>query len=169
CLVEALGYSYQIDITSGRGFEYYTGVIFQLSVGGSKIGGGGRYDALIPLGGGGNIPASGFALYFDQLMGLITPAGLAKSRVPGILIRAEPEVVKLGFEVANCLHDAGYTAELELGAGPSTNLRWRLDVGRNPPRLVLTDGVSHKRFEFNTTGEMLALLRERDADKDSFT
>ncbi|MFC2034278.1 ATP phosphoribosyltransferase regulatory subunit, partial [Chloroflexota bacterium] len=29
-LLEALGCKYQIDVTSGRGFEYYTGIIFQL-------------------------------------------------------------------------------------------------------------------------------------------
>ncbi|GAI49934.1 unnamed protein product, partial [marine sediment metagenome] len=57
-LLEAMGYRYQIDITSGRGFEYYTGIIFQLFSGEGKIGGGGRYDALIPLMGGGDIPAS---------------------------------------------------------------------------------------------------------------
>jgi histidyl-tRNA synthetase len=47
-LLEALGCRYHIDIASGAGFEYYTGVIFQFFIGGQKIGGGGRYDALIP-------------------------------------------------------------------------------------------------------------------------
>ncbi|MCK4369021.1 MAG: histidine--tRNA ligase family protein, partial [Dehalococcoidales bacterium] len=60
-LLEALGCDYQIDIASGRGFEYYTGVIFQFFKDEEKIGGGGRYDALIPLMGGEDTPASGFA------------------------------------------------------------------------------------------------------------
>jgi histidyl-tRNA synthetase len=40
--IEALGCDYQIDIASGAGFEYYTGVIFQLFHNDQKIGGGGR-------------------------------------------------------------------------------------------------------------------------------
>ena len=64
--LQSLGYDYQIDIASVRGFEYYTGVIFQLFVNDEKVGGGGRYDALIPAMGGRHTPASGFALYLDR-------------------------------------------------------------------------------------------------------
>ncbi len=72
-LLDTLGHSYQIDIASGRGFEYYSGVIFQLFAGEERVGGGGRYDALIPLMDGRDIPASGFALYLDPLMDLVKP------------------------------------------------------------------------------------------------
>ena len=69
-LLDELGLKYQINIASGAGFEYYTGLIFQLFIGEEKVGGGGRYDALIPSMGGGDVPASGFALYLDRLMEL---------------------------------------------------------------------------------------------------
>jgi len=85
-LLEALGCKYQIDLASGRGFEYYTGVIFQLFMGGENIGGGGRYDALIPLMGGKDIPASGFALYLDHLMRLVKPETLAEPLTQRILV-----------------------------------------------------------------------------------
>ena len=68
--LRSLGYEYQIDVASVRGFEYYTGMIFQLFVDDEKVGGGGRYDALIPAMSGKNIPASGFGLYLDLLMEL---------------------------------------------------------------------------------------------------
>jgi len=106
-LLEALGYDYQIDLVSGRGFEYYTGVIFQLFIGEENIGGGGRYDALIPLVGGRDTPASGFALYLDRLMNLVKPETLAKPLAQRILIRVEPEAMKDGFIIASCLRDAG--------------------------------------------------------------
>ncbi|MDD5082983.1 MAG: ATP phosphoribosyltransferase regulatory subunit, partial [Dehalococcoidales bacterium] len=51
-ILTAVDCDYQIDITSGRGFEYYTGVMFQFLIDDEKVGGGGRYDALIPLMGG---------------------------------------------------------------------------------------------------------------------
>ena len=157
-LLEAMGYRYQIDITSVRGFEYYTGVIFQLFIGEDKVGGGGRYDALIPLMGGGDIPASGFGLYFDHLMNLIEPATLAKPLAQRVLVKAEPEVLKRGFALAGYLHEAGYVAELQLGGQEPANLRWRLDVQRKAPLFVLTDQISHQKVEAQNASEVLKLL-----------
>jgi histidyl-tRNA synthetase len=171
-LLEALGYDYQIDIASGRGFEYYTGMIFQLFVGEEKIGGGGRYDALIPLMGGRDVPASGFALYLDRLMNMVKPELLVKPRGERILVRAEtgqPAAVKQGFNIASRLHEAGYSAEVQLGNQELANLRWRLDVQVKSPLFMLTDQVNHKNFEVQTSDEVLAILGEESADKDSLT
>ncbi len=158
-LLEALGYDYQIDIASGRGFEYYTGVIFQFFIGEEKLGGGGRYNALIPLMGGGDTPASGFALYLDHLMNLVKPETLAEPQ--RILIRPEPEAVKQGFSVASHLRDAGYVAELQLGGQELANFRWIVDVQSKEPLFVLTDQVKHRKFEVQTANEVLALLGEK--------
>jgi len=171
-LLEALGCDYQIDITSGKGFEYYTGVIYQFFIGEEKIGAGGRYDALIPLMGGRDIPASGLALYLDPLMVLVTPEVVSKPQAQGVLIRAkasEPEAVKEGFGIASCLRKAGYVAELHLGGHKPAKLRWTLDIQREEPLFFLTDEVKHKKFEAQTASEVLALLGEEGADKDSIT
>jgi len=157
-LLEARGYRYRIDITAERGFEYYTGVIFQLFVGKDKVGGGGRYDALIPLMGGGDVPASGFALYFDHLMNLIKPAALAGPRARRVLVRAEAEVTELGFAAAGSLREAGYIAELQLGNQQPADLRWILDVRSKAPRFVLTDRAAKKKHEAQTADEVLELL-----------
>ena len=159
-LLEALDFNYQIDITSGRDFEYYTGVMFQLLAGEEHIGGGGRYDALIPLMGGKDIPASGFALYLDRLMNLVKPETLAKPPAQRILIKAGPKggVLKEAFSLAHCLHEAGYAAEVHLGGREPAGLRWILDVQSKAPLFVLTDLVNHKKFEAQTADEVLKLL-----------
>ncbi|MDI6814517.1 MAG: ATP phosphoribosyltransferase regulatory subunit [Dehalococcoidales bacterium] len=165
-LLAVLGCDYAIDIASGRGFEYYTGMMFQLFIGEEKIGGGGRYDALIPLMGGRDIPASGFALYLDRLVNLVTPETLAKPLGERILIRAEPsqpEIVKEGFNIASRLHEAGYMAELDLGGQEPASLRWTLDVRSKAPFLILTDQVKHRKFEAQTTDEILAMLGKEEA------
>ncbi len=169
-LLETLGYDYQIDIASGRGFEYYTGVIFQLFMDEEKIGGGGRYDALIPLMGGRDVPASGFALYLDHLMNLVKPDTLAKPVGQGILIRArpnQPETLKESFGMANRLHEAGYTAEVRLGGQEPANLRWTIDIQSKAPQFTLTDQIKHRKFGAQTADEILRLLGEEGADKDS--
>ncbi|MEE9399979.1 MAG: ATP phosphoribosyltransferase regulatory subunit [Dehalococcoidales bacterium] len=167
-ILEELGCKYQIDIASGASFEYYTGVIFQLFMGKEKIGGGGRYDALIPAMGGGDIPASGFALYIDRLMGLIKPEMLTKSVTQRILVKAEKEdVVKEAFGAASRLHEAGYTAEINPGDRELADLRWTVNVQSTKPFFVLTDCVSRKKFETQTIGEVLVLLEEGNASEDS--
>ncbi len=166
-LLEALGYDYQVDITSGRGFEYYTGIIFQVFVGEEKIGGGGRYDALIPLMGGGDVPASGFALYLGRLMKLMKPETGAKPLSQKILIRAEAEAIKESFSLADCLREAGYVAQLHLEGQEPANLRWTVDVRSREPLFILTDQIKHRKFEIKTADEVLTSLGEEGADKDS--
>ncbi len=162
-LLDVLGCDYQIDIASARGFEYYTGVTFQLSAGEEKIGGGGRYDALIPLMGGREIPASGFALYLDRLMGMVKPE--ISPPTQRILIKADQKAVKEGFSTARSLREAGYVAELDLCGKEPVDYRWTLGVQSEAPPFVLTDLVRQKRSEVQNIAEVLALLGEESADK----
>ena len=162
--LDALGCKYKIDITSGRGFEYYTGVIFQLFAGGERIGGGGRYDDLIPLMGGGDVPASGFALYLDHLMDMVGPETLDASLATRILVRAEPEMAKEGFGIADRLREAGYAAEMQLGGRESSDVEWTLDVRSQSPLFILTDRAGQKKIEAQAADEVLKLLREGSVD-----
>ena len=160
-LLEALGYDYLIDIASGRGFEYYTGVIFQLSAGNKKIGGGGRYDALIPLMGGKDVPASGFALYLNQLMKLLKPKTELKTSGRKILIRAKadrPEILTEGFSLAKSLHGAGYTAEIQLGDEAPADLRWTIEIQDKAPRFILTDRAKNRKSGVQSVAEIQKLL-----------
>ncbi len=161
-LLEEVGVKYRIDIASGRGFEYYTGVMYQLLASGEHVGGGGRYDALIPLMGGKDIPASGFALYLDRLM------NIAKSKAPveppsqGVLIKigAGEGALKDAFSLAGRLHEAGHTAEVYLGGQEPADLRWLVDVGDKAPAFTLTDRSNQQKFELKTADELLALLKK---------
>jgi histidyl-tRNA synthetase len=168
-LLETMGYRYQIDIASGRGFEYYTGVISQLFTGEDKVGGGGRYDALIPLMGGGDIPASGFALYFDHLMDLVAPAALPRSKAQRVLIRTASGAIKQGFDIARRLQEAGYVAEIKLGDKAPDDSRWLLEVREEAPFFVMNDLVKHQKLELATADEVLRLVGEGNVTEDSLT
>jgi len=167
-LLEDLGCKYQIDIASGAGFEYYTGMIFQLFIGKEKIGGGGRYDALIPTMGGDNIPASGFALYLDRLVNLVKPEVLTEFPAQRVLVRGEGEdLLKEAFGVASRLREAGHIAEIALGGQEATDLRWVLEVRSEKPPFVLWDKAKANKIEARSITEVLAVLEEKSADKDS--
>ena len=63
------------DPTLARGSDYYTGIIFELKPTGKpeelSIGGGGRYDNLIGMFAGSDIPAVGFSFGLDRLVEII--------------------------------------------------------------------------------------------------
>jgi len=169
-ILENLGCKYQIDIASGAGFEYYTGIIFQLYSGREKIGGGGRYDALVPAMGGGDIPASGFALYIDRLMNSIEPEILRKPGGQSVLVRSEgDESIKEAFSVASRLRDAGYTVAFDLGNGESADRRWLLDIRGKPPKYLLRDTVESSQIEAQTPDEILTIIEEKSGHQDSLT
>jgi histidyl-tRNA synthetase len=157
-LLEALGADYQIDLASVRGFEYYTGAIFQLFKGKDKIGGGGRYDALIPLMGGRDTPASGVALYLDRIMELVKPEALVEAEKPGILVSAKPGTAREGFILVARLHKAGYRAEFNLGTKAKADFDWTLDVQSQAPKFILTSRAK-KKFAVQTIKDILKLLK----------
>jgi histidyl-tRNA synthetase len=115
-LVESLGGNCVIDITTGRGFEYYTGIMFQLFSGKNIVGGGGRYDDLIPLVGGAKVPASGLALNIYTIMDLLPETAAKPPDGTSVLVKAEPEAIAEAFGVITGLQRAGYRAEMYLGA-----------------------------------------------------
>lgn len=75
--IKALGIPqkyYTFDPSMVRGLDYYTGPIFETYVTAPKIGsitGGGRYDNLVSLLGGPNIPAVGTTLGLDRIVDCI--------------------------------------------------------------------------------------------------
>ncbi|MFC2012637.1 ATP phosphoribosyltransferase regulatory subunit, partial [Chloroflexota bacterium] len=145
----------------GRGFEYYTGVMFRLLAGGEHIGGGGRYDDLIPLMGGREIPASGFALYFDRLMKQVKMEKPASPVAQKVLIKAEDgkDILKEAFKLGDALHKSGFTAEVYLGGPEPANLKWLINVRDKAPLFTLTDHASQKTSEVKTADEVLKLLK----------
>jgi histidyl-tRNA synthetase len=156
-LLDTLGYDYQIDIASGTGFEYYTGMTFQLFLADDKIGGGGWYDALIPLMGGSNVPASGFALYLDQLMSQLPPPARATPPSCRVLVTSDtdnPEALRQGFSATRRLREAGYTAEINLGA--QTEADWTVES--RPPLFIVTDRAKRQTYEVSTISQVLELL-----------
>jgi histidyl-tRNA synthetase len=156
--LQSLGRSFRIDIASVRGFEYYTGAIFQLFINDEKVGGGGRYDDLITAMGGKPTPASGFALYLDLLMKLIDNDQLKGQDAPKVLVKMDADAANMGFGLADLLRNVGYTVKLHLGGKGPADVGWKLEVHHKAPLLVLTDLKQNKRYEMQTSEEVLEKL-----------
>jgi histidyl-tRNA synthetase len=160
-LLDNLKCSYEIDIAAIHGFEYYTGICFQFLAAGEKIGGGGRYDKLVPFMNGKEVPACGFALYVDPIMKLL-PLGKEKKGKSGILVKGKgstPEIVKTCFAVAESLRDAGYPAELDFTGRKESNYRWVILIsGKEPSPFALTDCIQKRRREVASLAEILKVV-----------
>jgi histidyl-tRNA synthetase len=163
-LLDDLNIKYRINIASGTGFEYYTGVIFQFFIKGEKVGGGGRYDDLIPSMGGGDVPASGFALYLDSLMGLVKAEPLAGPAPRRVLLKV-PAGGNVGatFHAADALRDAGFIAVVDLSGGEAA-VRWVLEVRDKAPLFMLVDNADSSRTAFSSVTGVIKRLEAARAD-----
>lgn len=69
------GKDFFFDATLARGLDYYTGIVLELKPTGKpeeqSIGGGGRYDKLIGMFAGKEIPAVGFSFGIDRLVEIV--------------------------------------------------------------------------------------------------
>jgi histidyl-tRNA synthetase len=69
---------WRIDPSLARGLSYYTGPIFEIAVEGlnGSMGGGGRYDELVGMFRGQDVPAVGFSLGLERLLVVMEDRGM---------------------------------------------------------------------------------------------
>jgi len=169
-LLERMDIKFQIDMDTGRGFEYYTGVIFHVNANGIDIAGGGRYNALIPFLGGKDKPASGFAIYLDKLMQMIDVNSLG-SRVGdnGIIVRIEGNetaILKSGFELVKFIHDNGNIAEMSFNGHIPQGFRRIVDIKKDNT-FIFTDIRTKKKTVIKNLSELIKLIEYEKTDKSS--
>jgi len=169
-MLDKLECEYKIDLSSGKGFEYYTGIIFNIYAGKEIIGGGGRYDNLIPQMGGKTKQAAGFALYMNSLMKLVESKIMAKPLKERVIVKIDPQAVKEALELADKLRSAGMIVELELSEEAAAGCGWRLEVQSCSPAFKLIDLSDNRTGICDGTAELMLLLGcEADDAEDSPT
>ncbi len=163
--LERMNCDYQVDFTAAQGFEYYTGICFQLLSGGRKIGGGGRYDDLIPLLGGEKVPACGFAFYLDSVADMLPDEveGQAEKVATVKSNGGNSEAEQTCFVLARALREAGYAVELEFNArekAPEGSRGVAISVD-DPASFIVVTGPKSTRQEVASVEGVLALLGEQ--------
>ena len=75
----------EIDLSLARGLSYYTGAIMEIAVPdlAGSLGGGGRYDNLIGMFLGRDVPACGFSLGLERIIVVMTERGMFPASVAG--------------------------------------------------------------------------------------
>jgi len=105
------------DPTLARGLGYYTGCIFEVAVKdlAGSLGGGGRYDGLIGMFLGRDVPACGFSIGLERILVVMEQRGMFADLSPGIdvLVAATHKgQLKEALTLATELRQSGLRVEL---------------------------------------------------------
>jgi len=108
-----------VDPSLARGLSYYTGAIMEITVPdlAGSLGGGGRYDNLIGMFLGRDIPACGFSLGLERIIVVMTernmfPAELARGAVDVLVTIWSHETRQQSLALASMLRAAGLRVDL---------------------------------------------------------
>ena len=109
----------RFDVTLARGLSYYTGAIMEINVPdlAGSLGGGGRYDGLIGMFCGENIPACGFSLGLERILVVMGergmfPAGVDAGGADVLVTQFEGEDPAEALRLAGELREAGLRVEV---------------------------------------------------------
>jgi histidyl-tRNA synthetase len=108
-----------VDAGFARGLEYYTGIIFEITVPELEkaLAGGGRYDKLIELFGGASTPAVGVAHGLDRIMLALQlqKAVVKVKEEKTVMVISVNEKLKIeALKISRILRDADIPAEVEV-------------------------------------------------------
>jgi histidyl-tRNA synthetase len=119
-LLTAAGVSFQLDGTLVRGFDYYTGTLWEVTAGGlgsqNAIGGGGRYDNLVETLGGKPTPGVGFGSGLERLLIALEAQQITLSRgnPPLYFLISQNEAARsANFQLLQELRAAGIAADMD--------------------------------------------------------
>ncbi len=130
-LLEALPYMvaapdrFRLDVTLARGLDYYTGPVYEVLVDEPKIGalgGGGRYDKLMSLFSGRDLPTTGGSFGLERIIDVMIELRLVEleattSQALITLFDTSANSVSTSLELAGELRSAGVPCEVYLNPG----------------------------------------------------
>jgi histidyl-tRNA synthetase len=108
----------RIDPSLARGLSYYTGAIMEVTVPdlAGSLGGGGRYDSLVGMFLGRDVPACGFSLGLERIIVVMTERNMFPGTVAGavdvlVTMWADSDLRREAVKLATELRDAGLCVE----------------------------------------------------------
>ena len=112
--------TYVTDKRLVRGLDYYTRTTFEIQTGAlgaqSAVAGGGRYDGLVKVLGGPDMPATGFAIGLDRLAEIVGQKERSQPKSPELYVAAlGAEGQQLAFLWINRWCELGLWIEMDFG------------------------------------------------------
>jgi len=154
-----------------RGLSYYTGAIMEVAVPdlAGSLGGGGRYDGLIGMFCGEEIPACGFSLGLERILVVMTeramfPEGVASAAADVMMTQFEGEPIDDTLALARELRDAGLRVDVYPDAD-KLGKQFKYAAARGVKFVIVAGADERARGEVTlknlVTGEQTAVPRGR--------
>jgi histidyl-tRNA synthetase len=127
-----------LDLTLARGLGYYTGCIFEIAVKdlAGSLGGGGRYDGLIGMFSGKDVPACGFSIGLERILVVMEERGMFPGQLGAVdvVVAADKDVDGAAgqLQVAAQLRQAGLRVDLNVRSASPGALRKAADESGVP-------------------------------------
>jgi len=159
----------RVDPSLARGLSYYTGAIMEINVPdlAGSLGGGGRYDNLVGMFSGQNVPACGFSLGLERIIVVMTE----REMFPATLVNVPADVMVTVWDEGGAGDSIALATELR-AAGLRVDLYPEADKlgkqfkhasSRGVPFVVVVGESERERGEVSlknmTTGEQRSLPR----------
>lgn len=172
---EGIGASIQIDPSLARGLSYYTGAIMEISVKDlpGSLGGGGRYDNLVGMFLGHDIPACGFSLGLERIIVVMTeremfPPELVSSPADVMVSIWNEQSIGDSIELAQELRSAGLRVALYPEAD-KVGKQFKYASARGIPSVAVVGDDERARGEISIkdmrSGEQRTLKRNEAAQE----
>ncbi len=157
----------RLDPTLARGLSYYTGAIMEISVKDlpGSLGGGGRYDNLVGMFAGEDIPACGFSLGLERIIVVMTeremfPPELTSSPADVLVASLGEEFLSDAVAVATDLRKQGIRVSLHPEAVTKPQKVLVYADGQKIPLVILIGEDEHKNG-FVTVRNLLTRNQEQ--------
>lgn len=160
----------RIDASVARGLSYYTGAVFEVAVPGfgGSLGAGGRYDNLIGMFLGQDVPACGISLGLERILVVMADGGMFPATLPAtgadvLVTRWNAERGSDTLDIARTLRADGLRVEVYPDAD-KLGKQFKYASARNIPVVVVAGEDEAARGEVSVknllSGEQTTMARE---------
>jgi histidyl-tRNA synthetase len=153
---------FKLDLTLARGIDYYTGIVYEATVEEPKVGsvsGGGRYDELVGMYSGRDIPAMGISIGLERIIEVAEEFNLvsAPKSVCDAIVIYHDAVFDYASAIARTLRNDGFNIDLSLLGRKSFGDQLKYADRRGIPLAVLIGedeaGAGTATIKVLSTGE----------------
>lgn len=165
----------EIDLSLARGLEYYTGIIYESTVREPRIGsltGGGRYDKLIGIFSGKDIPATGTSIGIERIIDVMSELNMLpeiKNDTKVLVTIFSSEYLKKSIDTVSKIREAGIKTELYIDYNQKIKKQFKYANNNNIPFVIVLGPeevkLEHIALKNMSSGEQMN-ISEKEFFKD---
>ena len=162
----------RVDPSLARGLSYYTGAIMEIAVSDlpGSLGGGGRYDNLVGMFLGRDVPACGFSLGLERMIVVMTdrgmfPAKVSRGPVDVMVVFLDDGLREDALRLAGELRAEGLRVDVFPENGRKLDKPLKHAVGREVPLMAILGDEERARRE--VTVRDLQTRRQESASREN--